>query len=271
MPAPASTVPGEHAARTQPTSALTFMPPPLRGRDMWGATPFDQLLCRIRFRSFDYQGPYTPPATHRTLTYPANLGIFDWGGVAVDPRRQVLVGVPVHMAYVFELVPRHAPGATVVSAGQKEHFTENYGAPYAVKMDPFLSPLGVPCQQPPWGALASADLRTGRIVWMHRNGTTRDRMPGWLPIGFRMGVPGLGGPLVTAGGVIFYSGAIDDYLRAYDETSGRKLWQARLPAGGQATPMTYRARGRQFVVVSAGGHGSAGTPLGDAFVAYTLP
>jgi quinoprotein glucose dehydrogenase len=271
MAVPGSSVPGENAARTQPTSALTFMPPPLTGKDMWGATPFDQLICRIQFQSFGYDGPYTPPSTHKTLTYPANLGIFDWGGVAVDPVRQILIGLPVHMAYVFQLVPRPAPKTNVVTAGSNEHFTENYGAPYAVTMDPFLSPLGVPCQAPPWGALASADLRTGKIVWMHRNGTTRDRMPSFLPIGFKMGMPGFGGPLITASGVVFYSGSLDDYLRAYDETTGRKLWQARLPAGGQATPMTYRVNGKQFVVVSAGGHGSAGTPLGDAFVAYTLP
>lgn len=271
MRAPAGHVPGETYAPTQPTSALTFMPPPLTGKDMWGATPFDQLICRIQFQSFGYEGPYTPPETYKTLTYPANLGIFDWGGVAVDPQRQILIGSPVHMAYVFQLVPRNAPHNNVVTAGDKEHFTENYGAGYAVKMDPFLSPLSVPCQEPPWGMLASADLRTGKIVWMHRNGTTRDRMPGFLPIGFRMGMPGFGGPLITASGVVFYSGSLDDYLRAYDETTGRKLWQARLPAGGQATPMTYSVNGKQMVVVSAGGHGSAGTPLGDAYVAYALP
>lgn len=123
----------------------------------------------------------------------------------------------------------------------------------------------------PWGAIASADLRTGKLVWMHRNGTTRDRMPSFLPIPFPMGMPGFGSPLVTAGGVVFYSGALDDYLRGYDETSGHELWRARLPGGGQATPMTYRANGKQYVVVSAGGHGAAGTDLSDAFVAYTLP
>jgi quinoprotein glucose dehydrogenase len=267
---PASTVPGEHAAPAQPTSALSFMPPPLSGKDMWGATPFDQLVCRIEFKSLDYQGPYTPPATHETLTYPSNLGVFDWGGVAVDPVRQALVGVPVHMAFTYRLMPRPNPRANVVTHGEKEHFNENYGARYAIKSGPFLSPLGLPCQEPPWGAIASADLRTGKPVWMHRNGTTRDRMPSFLPIPFPMGMPGFGSPLVTAGGVVFYSGALDDYLRAYEETSGRELWRARLPGGGQATPMTYRADGKQYVVVSAGGHGAAGTDLSDAFVAYTL-
>ena len=157
-----------------------------------------------------------------------------------------------------------------MTAGEKEHFNENYGAPYAVDSGPFLSPLGLPCQAPPWGAIASADLRTGKVVWMHRNGTTRDRMPSFRRSPFPMGMPGFGSPLVTAGGVIFYSGSLDNYLRAYEETSGRELWRARLPGGGQATPMTYRANGKQYVVVSAGGHGAAGTDLSDAFVAYSI-
>jgi quinoprotein glucose dehydrogenase len=269
--APASTLAGEHAASTQPHSALNFMPPRLTGRDMWGATPFDQLACRIRFMRMGYAGPYTPPSTRKTIDYPGVLGVFDWGGVAVDPKREALIGTPVHMAYVFQLVPRPSPDANVVTKGTPEHFNENKGASYAVRMDPFLSVLGLPCQQPPWGAIASADLRSGHAVWMHRNGTTRDRMPPFLPIPFPMGVPGFGGPLVTASGLVFYGGTIDGNFRAYDETTGRRLWQARLPAGGQATPMTYRERGKQYVVISAGGHGSAHTRLGDAVVAYALP
>jgi len=253
---------------TQPKSALNFTPRPLTGRDMWGASPFDQAWCRIRFRQMIYEGPYTPNSTHETIVYPSILGAFDWGGIAVDPVRQVMIAPPVHFAYVFQLVPRPNPTANVVTNGSKEHFNENYGAPYAINMNPFLSPFGVPCQQPPWGALAGADLRTGKIAWMHRNGTTRDR--GVIPIPFWMGVPGFGGPLITAGGVVFYSGQIDDYLRAYDETDGKLLWQVRLPAGGQATPMTYSVNGKQYVVIMAGGHGSAHTKLGDSVVAYTL-
>jgi quinoprotein glucose dehydrogenase len=268
---PASALPGEHASATQPHSALSFMPPRLTGRDMWGATPFDQLACRIRFARMGYAGPYTPPSTRKTIDYPGILGVFDWGGVAVDPKRQALIGTPVHMAYVFQLVQRPGPDANVVTRGTPEHFNENKGAAYAVRMNPFLSALGLPCQEPPWGAIASADLRTGRTVWSHRNGTTRDRMPAFLPIPFPMGVPGFGGPLVTAGGLVFYGGTIDGTFRAYDETTGERLWQARLPAGGQATPMTYREHGKQYVVISAGGHGSAHTRLGDAVVAYALP
>ena len=271
LAAPASTLPGETASLTQPASALSFMPPPLTGKDMWGATPWDQLSCRIQLQSIVDEGPYTPPATRRTLIYPGNLGVFNWGGVAVDPLRQILVGTPAHLAFTYQLVPRDNATADVVSAGQKEHWNENFGAPYAVRIGPFMSPLGLPCQVPPWGALAGVDLRTGKVAWMHRDGTARDQMPAWLPLPLPLGVPSLGGPLITAGGVVFYSGTLDNYLRAYDVTSGRKLWQARLPAGGQATPMTYRANGKQMVVVAAGGHGSFGTTLGDSVVAYVLP
>src|SRR5690606_20947937 len=129
---------------------------------------------------------------------------------------------------------------------------ENLGAPFAVKLAAFTSPLGIPCQAPPWGYVAGVDLVSGQTVWQHRNGTVRDLTP--LPLPFKMGVPSLGGPLLTAGGVAFLSGTLDNYLRAYDVTTGRQLWRGRLPAGGQATPMSYTGSdGRQYVVVAAGG------------------
>lgn len=265
-----SPVQGEMMSPTQPGSALSFMPPPLTGKDMWGATPFDELVCRIELHSMRYAGPYTPPATQRTLVYPGNLGVFNWGGVAVDPVRQILIGTPTHLAFTYQFIARQDATTNYVSAGKNEHWNENYGARYAVMIEPFLSPLGLPCQAPPWGAIAGVDLRTGKLAWMHRNGTVRDQMPSFMPIPFPMGVASLGGPLLTAGGVAFYSGAMDNYLRAYDVTNGRQLWQSRLPAGGQATPMTYRVNGKQMVVVAAGGHGSFGTTLGDAIVAYAL-
>jgi quinoprotein glucose dehydrogenase len=270
LPTPASTVPGEFAAPTQPHSSLSFMPAKLTGKDMWGATPVDQMMCRIALHRMAYDGAYTPPSTQRTLVYPGNLGVFNWGGVAVDPVRQIMVGTPARLAFTFQLVPRPDATANIVSAGASEHWNENQGSAYAVRIGPFLSKIGLPCQAPPWGAIAGADLRTGQRAWMHRHGTVRDQMPSFLPIPFPMGVASLGGPLITAGGVVFYSGTLDNYLRAYDVTTGRKLWESRLPAGGQATPMTYRIGGRQMVVVAAGGHGAFGTTLGDSIMAYEL-
>jgi Glucose dehydrogenase len=143
-----------------------------------------------------------------------------------------------------------------------------YGTPYGVVLHPFLSPIGLPCMRPPWGYMAGIDLRTMKVAWMHRNGTIRDEAP--LPIPIKMGVPSLGGPLTTAGGVAFLTSTADYFIRAYDVTDGRELWEDRLPAGGQSTPMSYAVDGHQYVVTAAGGHGSFGTKLGDYVIAYAL-
>jgi len=275
QPAPQGAAAGDHTAATQPVSALSFDPPPLTPRSMWGATLFDQLACRINFHQLRYEGRYTPPSTGGSLIYPGNFGVFNWGGIAVDPVRQVAFTTPTYLAFVSTLIPRTDDTTTYVQGKEAPHgmlpkLNENFGAPFAVKLHPFTSPLGIPCQAPPWGYVAGADLTSGRIAWRHRNGTVRDITP--LPLPFRMGVPNIGGPMMTAGGVAFLTGTIDNYVRAYDVTSGRQLWEDRLPAGGQATPMTYQGDdGRQYLLVIAGGHGSLGTKAGDHVIAYALP
>nr|WP_272890774.1 glucose/quinate/shikimate family membrane-bound PQQ-dependent dehydrogenase [Stutzerimonas sp. S1] len=269
VPAPQGAAAGDWVAETQPASALSYEPSKLQGKDLWGATLVDQMLCHIQFHSLRYEGRYTPPSTQGTLVYPGNFGVFNWGGVAVDPVRQMVFSTPAYLAFTSRLVPREDELSTYVS--DKEPFlNENFGAPFAVELKPFVSPIGLPCTAPPWGYIAGADLRTGKTHWLRKNGTVRDRAP--LPLPFKMGVPSLGGPLLTAGGVAFLSGTLDYYLRAYDVNTGRELWKARLPAGGQATPMSYRSpSGRQMVLVVAGGHGSLGTAAGDSIIAYALP
>jgi quinoprotein glucose dehydrogenase len=274
-PAPQGAAAGDHTAPTQPISKLSYQPRPLTGADMWGATMFDQLACRIAFKKLRYHGAYTAPSTQGTLVYPGNFGVFNWGGIAVDPQRQVAFTTPTYLAFVSQLVPRKNDKTLYVQGkhipqGSLPDLNENFGAPFAVKLKPFTSVLGLPCQEPPWGYVAGANLDTGKIVWKHKNGTVVDSSP--LPLPFKMGVPNLGGPIMTAGGVAFLSGTLDDYVRAYDVTTGNQLWQSRLPAGGQATPITYTgADGRQFVLVIAGGHGSLGTKPGDDVMAYALP
>ncbi|RZA28933.1 MAG: membrane-bound PQQ-dependent dehydrogenase, glucose/quinate/shikimate family, partial [Proteobacteria bacterium] len=274
-PAPQGAVPDDHTAPTQPVSQLSYSPPPLTGADMWGATLLDQLACRIALRGLRYDGRYTPPSLQGSLIYPGNFGVFNWGGIAVDPRRQVAFTTPTYLAFVSRLVPRSDAETLLVQSDDKPRgslpaLNENFGAPYAIHLAPFTSVLGLPCQQPPWGYVVGADLTTGKIVWRHKNGTTRDASP--VPLPLPMGVPNLGGPIMTAGGVAFLSGTIDYYVRAYDVTDGRQLWEARLPAGGQATPMTYLGKdGRQYVLVAAGGHGSLGTRTGDSIITYALP
>ncbi|WP_288429777.1 glucose/quinate/shikimate family membrane-bound PQQ-dependent dehydrogenase [uncultured Agrobacterium sp.] len=270
-PAPSGAIPEDFSAPTQPTSALSFKPEPLQEKNMWGVSMFDQLACRIKFHQLNYKGRYTPPSLNGTLVYPGNFGTFNWGSVAVDPERQVMFGMPTYLAFTSQLVPRaQIPPKGQDEKGSEQGLNRNDGAPYGVLMGPFLSPIGIPCQAPPWGYVAGADLRTGKIAYKHKNGTVRDMTP--LPLPFKVGVPGIGGPMITKGGVAFLGAAVDDYLRAYDLTSGKQLWEARLPAGGQATPMTYALDdGKQYVVIVAGGHGSVGTKPGDYVIAYKLP
>jgi quinoprotein glucose dehydrogenase len=283
-PVPQGAAPGDRTSPTQPYSALSLMPQGrIREKDMWGATMFLELACRIKFHRLRYDGPYTPPSLQGSLIYPGNYGVTDWGGIAVDPVRQMIFVNPNYLAFVSRLIPMNKaiaegleptnqpPPAGFSAKPADEHgFNANAGAPFAINLTPFLSPVGFPCQAPPWGYVAGVDLRNGKTVWKHKNGTVRDEAI--VPLPFKMGVPSLGGPIVTAGGVGFLTSALDYYIRAYDMTTGKMLWRDRLPAGGQSTPMSYRSpSGRQMVVTMAGGHGSLGTKMGDYLIAYALP
>ncbi|WP_312343004.1 membrane-bound PQQ-dependent dehydrogenase, glucose/quinate/shikimate family [Stutzerimonas nitrititolerans] len=271
VPVPQGTVEGDHTAPTQPVSALSYAPDePLYEKDMWGGTPLDQMMCRIQFRQLRYEGDFTPPSEQGSLIYPGNVGTFNWPSVAVDPSRQLLLGAPNYLAFVSQLVKRSEVDPDERRGGGETGLQPNLGAPYMVRLEPLLSVLGLPCQAPPWGFVTAVDLRSMKPVWMDKNGTSRDSAPLGIPL--PVGTPALGGPIVTAGGVAFMSGTLDYYLRAYDMQSGKELWKGRLPAGGQATPMTYVSEktGKQYVVQMAGGHGSFGTRIGDSVVAWTL-
>ncbi|MEM5473358.1 membrane-bound PQQ-dependent dehydrogenase, glucose/quinate/shikimate family [Hoeflea sp. AS60] len=270
VPAPGGAVEGDFTAPTQPVSTISFNPPKLTGKDMWGGTILDQMACRIAFQGLNYEGRYTPPTTDGTIVYPGNFGTFNWGAVAVDPERQVMFAMPVYLAFTSKLVSRSNDTERVVTSDADPVFNENFGAPWAAKMGTFLSVLGLPCQAPPWGYVAGVDLTNGKTVYKHVNGTVHDLSP--IPLPFEMGVPGIGGPIITGGGVAFLSGTLDYYVRGYDLQTGEEIWRDRLPAGGQATPATYvGADGRQYLVVVAGGHGSTGTKAGDSIIAYALP
>ena len=273
-PVPQGAAPGDHLSPTQPFSRLTFRPEQkLTGADMWGATIFDQLTCRILFHRLRYDGTFTPPSLQGTLVFPGNLGMFEWGGVAVDPVRQIVIANPIAIPFVSQLIPRGPDNPTAPDKahppGSEIGVQPMYGTPYGVILHPFLSPIGLPCMRPPWGYMAGIDLRTMKIAWQRRNGTIQDRLP--VPIPIKMGVPSLGGPMTTAGGVAFLTSTYDYFIRAYDVTDGRQLWQDRLPAGGQSTPMSYAVDGEQYVVTAAGGHGSFHTKTGDYVIAYSLP
>jgi quinoprotein glucose dehydrogenase len=272
-PVPQGPAPGDHLSPTQPYSALSFRPrQKMTGAQMWGGTMLDQLVCRIEFHSLRYQGPFTPPSTQGTLVFPGDFGMFEWGGIAVDQKRQVAIANPMSMPFVATLIPRGVKNPPVaggkVPPGTELGLQPMFGAPYGVRLAAFLSPVGVPCLAPPWGNMAAIDLKTNKVIWQHRVGTIRDMAP--VPVPLALGVPMLGGPIVTAGGVAFITSTMDYYIRAFDVSNGNLLWQDRLPAGGQATPMTYEENGRQYIVTVDGGHGSFGTKLGDYVRAYAL-
>jgi quinoprotein glucose dehydrogenase len=271
-PVPRSDVPGERASATQPFPTL---PPPLVPHQLtpdeaWGITPWDRGKCREALRALRYDGIFTPPSLQGTLLYPGGAGGTNWGSVAFEPERGLLILNTSRVPHTVKLIPRAELDAAR-EANPGEEISPQTGTPFGMQRGLLISPLGVPCNPPPWGQLHAIDLATGAIRWQVTLGTTRDLAP--VPIGFAWGTPNMGGPIVTAGGLVFIGAAMDDYLRAFDVASGRELWKGRLPAGGQATPMTYRLGEdrRQYVVIAAGGHGKMGTKLGDSLVAFALP
>ena len=272
-PVPASTVPGEETWPTQPFSLLPALSPlRISIEDAWGLTPWDRRRCREAMSSLRNEGIFTPPSLEGALIMPSNIGGAHWGGAAYDPARQIVV-VPVNRAAaVVQLLPRERYDPATAERGWEYGLMR--GTPYVLRRRLLLSPLGLPCTPPPFGALVAISLESGKKLWEAPLGTTRDLFASriFLPLAFGWGTPNLGGPIATAGGLVFIAAALDDYLRAFDIESGRELWKGRLPAGGQATPMTFRLDGgRQHVVVAAGGHGRAGTRRGDYVVAFALP
>ncbi len=245
---------------------------------MWGITPIDHMICRIRFKQARYAGIYTPPGVSPFIEYPGILGGIEWGGVSVDPERALMIVNASRVANYAALIPRAAADAAGIKA---EGFGGRYSqraqarTPYAVSNPPFLSALRVPCQRPPYGTLSAVDLVTGKLVWTRWLGTARDSGPfgmaSLLPV--PLGTPNIGGSVSTRSGLVFIGATQDRYLRAFHADTGELLWSARLPAGAQATPMTYlsAASGRQFVVVAAGGSGTLESKAGDYVVAYALP
>lgn len=272
-PVPQSNVPGEQTSPTQPfpVKPKPLIPHKLSPDEGWGLTGSAKKEARDRIAALHYEGIYTPPRVNEpVLMFPGNAGGTNWGGVSVDAKRQKLIVNASNLGFVVTLIPRDQYDAEKKKTPQTEIGRQD-GTPYAARREALLASSGLPCNPPPWGTLAAIDLNTGDISWQVPFGTVRDIAP--VPIPINYGVPNLGGPVTTASGLIFIGAAMDNYIRAYDVETGKELWKGRLPAGGQATPMTYRLRkdSKQYVVICAGGHGRAHTTLGDSVIAYALP
>ena len=261
-PVPQAGAPGEWLSPTQP---FPVAPPPivpnrLSPDDAFGLTLFDRLSCRARIADSVADGLFTPPSERGTLLYPFTGGGANWGGAAYDPTRNLLIVNMNSIAHHIKLIPAEQVGEAR-KVFHNQEVSPQAGAPFGMKRELLFSPLGIPCSPPPWGVLAAVDLDSGEIVWRTTLGEVG---------GVSLGLPSLGGPIVTAGGLVFIGGTMDDMLRAFDVATGELLWQWRLPAAGQATPMTYVREGRQYVVIYAGGNPAAQGRLGDVVVAFGI-
>jgi len=269
-------MPGMKVAETQPYSALSIGAEPLTETDMWGMSIFDQLYCRIQFKKMRWEGEFTPLSDkQRTLIYPGYYGGMNWGGGALDARSGTLIVNDIRMAQWGQFISREEAKRINLKPSSEGEYSEQLGTPWGVERSMFVSPLGIPCFKPPFGSMTAIDLQSGKTRWQVPLGSIEDS-----PIfGYKahlhipLGMPTMGGPLVTQGGLTFFHGSMDFYVRALDNDSGKELWRSRLPVGGQGAPMTYMgADGKQYIVVVAGGATRTGSneDRGDYVIAYSL-
>lgn len=263
-PVPGGGVQASQIAPTQPIPVLPEHPLQLKKLtedDMWGFTPYDRHACVKKFRTLRNEGLFTPLGDKPTLVYPTSLGGMDWGGLSYDPGRNLLLVNSTSVPGIQHLGPHKG----------SDGYSPLIGTPYRLINEPFLSPFGAPCVKPPWGRLTALDMATGKRKWDVPLGTTRD-LAMW-PLWFKTGTPNQGGTMVTASGLLFVGATTDRFIRAFNTETGEELWKGRLPVTAQATPMTYRLNrnGKQYVVISAGGHTSFHNKQGDYLIAFTLP
>ncbi len=272
-PVPQSDVPGEVSSPTQP---FPIAPPPLVPHSLsvnaaWGVNAAECDECRSRLQSLRNEGIFTPPSLKGSLVIPGNVGGFNWSGYAYDPVRGLLIANVNNLPAKVRLIPR-AEFQDPQQRSERGEYAEQSGSPYGLFRNFLQAPSDLPCGPPPWGMLTAVDLTEGKIRWQVPLGSMQDF--GGSHTSVPPGSISLGGPMVTASGLIFIAGTIDPFFRAFDIETGKEIWKVRLPASGAATPMTYRARagGKQFVVIAAGGHAKVEEETqSDALVAFALP
>jgi quinoprotein glucose dehydrogenase len=269
---PQGAAPGDRLSPTQPFPIAPgpLAPHHISADDAFGLTFWDRGKCRDMIQNARNQGIYTPPSTQGTIVYPFTGGGTNWGGLSFDGTRNLAFVNTNNVIHLVTLIPAKDFDA-MRKAHPHEEISRNGGAPFAMWRKTLLSPIGMPCNPPPWGQLHAVDMRDGKILWSVPLGTTEDMAPFSQYLLGKTGAPNLGGPISTASGLVFIGAAMDNYLRAFDAQGGAELWKGRLPAGGQATPMTYMWKGRQYVVIAAGGHEKLGSKRGDQIIAFALP
>jgi quinoprotein glucose dehydrogenase len=267
-PVPQGGAEGEKLSPTQPfpTHVPVLTPQTISPDEVFGLIPFrDRAVCREQLAAARNEGLYTPPSTQGTVIFPMTGGGVNWGSAAFDPVNQILYANTSRAVNIVKLIPRAAAEGFEPPPGHD--FGRQLGAPFAMTRALAASPLGMPCNKPPWGMMVAVDLKAGKILWQSSVGTAEDRAP--LGMAFSWGTPLVSGLVITAGGLAF-TGAMDAYLRAFDAKTGEELWQGRLPVPGVANPMSYLWKGEQYVAIAAGGHSEAGTSIGDSVVAFRL-
>lgn len=271
-PVPDTDVPGERVSPTQPFSSL----PPLSDQraldadDAFGIAWLDTRGCRNILRNMRSEGIFTPPSLQGTVMNPSYAGGSNWGGVAIDPERQIAIANVNQIPALVRLIPRDQLD-TMRSSGELDGWdiSRQAGTPYYMARRIFLSSLGLPCTKPPWGKLVAMDLEAGQILWDVPLGSIQDIAPALVP-NFKWGVPGMGGPLVTKSGLIIIGAAAEHVVRAFDIASGEELWSERLPAAPLATPMSYEIEGEQYLAIAVGGHDQLDLKRGDYLISFKL-
>lgn len=261
---PQGPVEGDYLSPTQPfpTKPAPLYKTHLTPEDAWGMTPWDRGACEKKIRALRHEGLFTPPSEQGTVNFPGPSGTNNWGTPAIDQQRKIAILNANQLAWKVQLIPRDQC---------KESATPQLGTPYCVDVSLLMSPLGVPCNAPPWGTLTAVDLQSGEKLWEVPLGTSRDLAP--FPVWFFDGAPTVGGPMVTQSGVIFIGATTDYFFRAFSTETGEELWRERLPTSANSIPMTYRLKknSRQYVVVAVGGHWGSPAPAGDYLMAFALP
>ena len=267
---PASDVPGEEAWPRQPypVRPAPFARQQLTESDLTDLTPEAHAAALARLRTLRNDGLFTPPSVRGSVVFPGFDGGGEWGGAAVDRETGVLYVNASDVPWIAALVPNVTPQGSAARPSSVDSAASSQRSPYRLReYERWKDPSGYPAVKPPWGTLSAIDLNTGEYVWKIPLGDAPElHKPGSAPTGAEQ----YGGPIVTAGGLVFIAATKDEKFRAFDKRTGALLWEVSLPAAGYATPASYMIDGRQFVVVAAGG-GKLGTKVSDTYVAFALP